>query len=194
MPTKKTAKAVRAKKPAARAKKTAPRRARRALAVPKGYHTVTPHLVLDECAQAIEFYKKAFGAQEVIRMPGPGGKVVHAEIQVGDSKVMLNDEMPPMPGQPGLYKSPKAAGLATAALFLYVDDVDKTFDRAVKAGCTARQPPTDMFWGDRFGQVIDPFGLTWGMATHVEDVTPAEMRRRQQEFFTQMQQGGRPKP
>src|SRR5262249_20697235 len=98
MPTKK-ARTARSKKPApARAKKAPSRAAKKALPVPKGYHTVTPHIVLDECARAIEFYKRAFGAQEVIRMPGPGGKIAHAEIQVGDSRVMLNDEMPPMPG------------------------------------------------------------------------------------------------
>jgi len=157
--------------------------------VPDGYHTVTPHLVLDDCAKAIDFYKKAFGATETVRMPAPGGKIAHAEIQVGDSRVMMNDEMPPMPGQPGVYKSPKAAGLSTSALFLYVEDADKAFDRAVKAGCTARQSPTDMFWGDRWGQVIDPFGHTWGLATHIEDVPPSEMGKRHQEFMAKMQQG-----
>jgi len=98
--------------------------------------------------------------------------------------------MPPMPGQPGIYRSPRTAGLATAALFLYVKDVDKAFARAVEAGCTIRTPFVDMFWGDRFGQVIDPFGHTWAMATHVEDVSLAEMQRRQQEFFTKMDQAG----
>ncbi|MEX0704035.1 MAG: VOC family protein [Planctomycetales bacterium] len=160
--------------------------------VPKGYHTVTPHLVLDECAKAIEFYRRAFGAEETARMPGPGGKVVHAEIRVGDSPVMLADEMPPMPGQPGAYKSPRSAGLSTASLFLYVPDVDAAFERAVKAGCTVRMPVTDMFWGDRFGQVIDPFGHTWGLATHVEDVSPEEMARRHEEFVAQMQPGRPP--
>lgn len=169
------------------AKKAAPKKAK---PIPDGYHTVTPHLVLDDCARALDFYKGAFGAREILRMPGPGGKIVHAEIQVGDSRIMMNDEMPPMPGQPGVYRSPKAAGLATAAVFLYVKDVDAVFVRAVKAGCTVRQPPADMFWGDRYGQVIDPFGHTWGMATHKEDPTPAEMGRRQQEFFAKMSQGG----
>src|SRR6185295_3890113 len=167
-----------------------PPRRRKAKPVPDGYHTVTAHLVLDDCARAIDFYERAFGAREIARMPGPAGKVVHAEIQVGDSRVMLNDEMPPMPGQPGIYRSPRTAGLATAALFLYVKDVDKAFARAVEAGCTIRTPFVDMFWGDRFGQVIDPFGHTWAMATHVEDVSLAEMQRRQQEFFTKMDQAG----
>src|SRR5215216_1948829 len=145
--------------------------------VPEGFHSVTPHLVIDDCAKAIEFYKTAFGAQPRLQMPGPGGKILHAEIQIGDSIVMLNDEMPPMANQPGVYKSPKSAGFATAALFLYLDDVDAMFERAVKAGCQVRMPLTDMFWGDRYGQVIDPFGLTWGLATHKEDVTPEEMAR-----------------
>jgi PhnB protein len=160
--------------------------------IPDGYHTVTPYLVLDDCAKAIEFYKKAFGAEESLRMPGPGGKIPHAEIRVGDSVIMMSDEMPPMPGQPGTYRSPKTAGLSTAALFMYVKDTDASFDRAVKAGCTVRQKPIDMFWGDRFGQVIDPFGHSWSMATHKEDVSPQEMAKRQQEFVAKMQQQAGP--
>jgi PhnB protein len=174
------------RKPKKAAKKKAARK--KAAAIPRGYHTVTPHLVLNECAKAIDFYAKAFGAKEKVRMNVPGGKIAHAEIQIGDSRVMLNDEMPPMPGQPGTYKSPLAVGAATSAVFLYVAKVDQAFDRAVKAGCTVRQAPTDMFWGDRFSQVIDPFGHTWGLATHIEDVTPSQMRKRQQEFMAQMQQ------
>ena len=158
--------------------------------VPDGYHTVTPHLVLSECAKAIEFYTSAFGAKETLRMPGPEGKIAHAEIRIGDSVVMLNDEMPPMPGQPGTIKSPKSAGLATAALFLYVGDVDAAFDRALKAGCTVRMPLEDMFWGDRYGQVTDPFGVTWAMATHKEDLTPEQIATRQKEFFARMKPAG----
>lgn len=183
MPTKKRKKGT---------KKTTKRKAsakRKARPVPEGFHTVTPHLVLDGCAKAIEFYKEAFGAREGRRMPGPGGKIVHAEIRVGDSMVMMNDEMPPMPGQPGVYKSPKSAGLATAALFLYLKDVDAAYDRAVKAGCTPRQPPTDMFWGDRYAQVIDPFGHTWALATQVERVSPAQVEKRHREFLARMPQG-----
>jgi PhnB protein len=172
-----------------KAKKAKPRKKAKASPIPKGYHTVTAHLVLDECAKAIEFYAKAFGAKERVRMAA-GDKIAHAEIQVGDSRIMLNDEMPPMPGQPGNYKSPRAAGLATAALFLYVKNVDAVFDRAVKAGCTVRQPLTDMFWGDRFGHVIDPFGHGWGIATHTEDVPPKEMRKRHAAFLAKMQGGG----
>ena len=158
--------------------------------VPDGYHTITPHLVLDDCAKAIELYKRAFGAEEILRMPGPGSKIVHPEIRIGDSTVMMSDEMPPMSGQPGIYKSPKSAGLSTAALFLYVPDADSAFDRAVQAGCTVRSPVTDMFWGDRYGQVLDPFGHTWAIATHQEDVAPQDMAKRQQEFFARMQQSG----
>lgn len=156
-------------------------------AVPDEYRTITPHIVLDDCAKAIAFYEKAFGAKEALRMPGPGGKIVHAELQIGSSRLMLSDEMDPMPGQPGVFKSPRTAGLGTGALFLMVDDVDAWFDRAVKAGCTVRTPLQDMFWGDRFGQVIDPFGHAWGMATRKEDVSPEEMRRRQQALFGGME-------
>src|SRR5688572_30108733 len=165
-------------------------RARKASAVPRGFSTVTPHLVQEDCTKAIEFYKKAFGGREGLRMSGPGGKIVHCEMDIGKSRIMMSDEMDPMPGQPGVFKSPRSAGLATCALFLYVDDVDKTFDRAVKAGCSVRSPLMDMFWGDRFGQVIDPFGHTWGMATHTEDVSPKEMQRRQQAFLEEMTKGG----
>ncbi len=156
--------------------------------IPDGYRTVTPYLVLDDCRKAMDFYKKAFGAEERVRMPGPGGKIMHAEIKVGDSMIMLSDEMPAMPGQPGTYKSPKSAGFATAALFLYVPDVDASMSRALAEGCALRSQAVDMFWGDRFGQVIDPFGLTWSFATHLEDVSPEEMTRRQQEVFAKMPQ------
>ena len=166
-----------------RAGKALPKRVQR---IPAGYHTVSAYMVQDDCARALAFYKEAFGAKERMRMPGPDGKIAHAEIKVGDSIVMMSDEMPPMPGQPGTYKSPRAAGLSTSGLFLYLNDVDAAFDRAVKAGCTVRQPLTDMFWGDRYGQVIDPFGHTWGMATHTEDVSPTEMGRRQREMFAKM--------
>jgi PhnB protein len=179
------AKAKKKSKPAGRkaAKK-------KASPVPKGYGTVTPHMVLDDCAKAIEFYKTAFGAKEVLRMEGPGGKIAHAEIQVGGSRVMMSDEMPAMPGQPGIYKAPKNAGLSTGALFLYVKDTNAVFDRAVKAGCTVRQAPVDMFWGDRYSQVVDPFGHTWGIGTRLENLTPKQIKARQQEFFAKMQPGG----
>lgn len=175
--------AGKAKSPARKAGKAGPAKARKVKPVPDGYHTITAHLIHDDAAAAIDFYKKPFGARERLRMSMPDGKVAHAEVEIGDSVFMLADEMEPMPGQPGVYKSPRAAGLTTGAMFLYVQNVDAAFDRAVKAGCTVRAPVTDMFWGDRFGQVIDPFGHTWGFATHTEDVSPKEMQRRQQEFF-----------
>ena len=158
--------------------------------IPAGYHTITPHLVLNDTNAAIAFYKKAFGAEELSRMPGPDGGVVQAELSLGDSRLMLADEMPPMPGQPGIYKAPKNAGLTTAVMFLYVRDVDSAFKRAVDAGCTVRTPPTDMFWGDRHSQVIDPFGHTWGIATHVEDVGPDEMQKRHAAFMAEMAKQG----
>jgi|SRR5688572_12639933 PhnB protein len=177
----KTTRRAAAKRKAVRKRKAAP--------VPKGYRTVTPHLVLDDCVRGLDFYKKAMGAREKLRMAGPDGKIAHAEIWVGDSIVMLSDEMPPMPGQPGVFKGPKNAGLATGALFLYVKDCDGAFDRAIQAGCTVRTPVMDMFWGDRFGQVIDPFGHTWAFATHLEDLTPKQMAKRQEEFMARMAQG-----
>ena len=132
--------------------------------VPKGYHTITPALNQADAAQTIEFCKKTFGAKERMRMAGPGGKIMHAEIQIGDSIMMLNDAMqePPQP----------------AGLFVYVSDVDKTFAKAVKAGASVLMPVQDMFWGDRFGRVVDPGGNRWGIATHREDVSPKEMRKR----------------
>jgi len=168
------------------AKKRAPSRKKSVPPVPPGYAGVTPHIVLDQCARAIEFYQTAFGAKESLRMPGPDGKIAHAEILLGGTKVMMSDEITPMPGQPGVYKSPKSAGFATGGLFMYLKNVDGAFDRAVKAGCTVRMPPTDMFWGDRFAQVIDPFGHTWGMATRLENLTPKQMQKRQQELFAKM--------
>jgi len=153
--------------------------------IPTGYHTVTPYLTVKGAAQAIDFYKRAFGAQEVERMPGPDGKsVMHAELKLGDSVVMLSDESPQ-----GGTRSPQTLGGSTAYLFLYVPDVDAAFKRAVDAGAKATMPPTDMFWGDRFGKVSDPFGHEWGLATHKEDVSPEEMRRRAQAEMAKMAKG-----
>jgi len=151
---------------------------------PRGYHTATPYLTVNDCAGAIEFYKKAFGAQETMRMGGPGGKIGHAEIRIGDSVIMLSDEMPGAGG-----RSPKSLGGTTAGVFLYVADVDAAFQQAVKAGAQADMPPADMFWGDRFGRMTDPFGHSWAMATHKEDVAPEEMEKRmQQEMAKRSQQ------
>jgi len=146
--------------------------------VPEGYHTVTPALTVKHGAEAIEFYKRAFGAQEVMRMNNPDGKIMHAEIKVGDSRIMLNDEMPDM----GCL-SPASVGGATGSVYLYVTDVDSAFQRAVTAGAKVVMAVTDMFWGDRFGQVEDPSGHRWSLATHVEDLAPEEIARRHREFL-----------
>ena len=150
--------------------------------VPSGYHTVTPHLIMDDAAKAIDWYKKALGAEEVARALGPDGKIMHAEIRVGDSLIMLNDEM-------GGAKSAKAFGGSPASLWVYVADCDTLFNRAVAAG--GRVPPgpmgamADQFWGDRSGTFTDPHGYTWTIATHKEDLTPQEMKQRMDAFMQQ---------
>ena len=141
--------------------------------VPPGYHTVTPYLTLSDAASAIDFYKQAFGATEVVRMNGPDGKIGHAEIKIGDSMLMLGDERPG-----NTARSPQSLGGSTAGIFLYVDNVDAVFDTAVKAGAKVDLPLTDMFWGDRYGKLSDPFGHQWALATHIEDVAPEEMEKR----------------
>jgi PhnB protein len=151
--------------------------------IPAGFHTATAYLTLSNCAQAIDFYKKAFRAEEVVRMDGPGGKIGHAEIKVGDSVVMLSDEMPG-----GVCRSPQTLGGTTCGMFIYVADVDAAFKQAVDAGAKAVMQPTDMFWGDRFGSLTDPFGHSWSIATHKEDVAPAEMKKRAQEAAAKMSQ------
>jgi PhnB protein len=150
--------------------------------VREGYQTVTAALTVRNGADAIEFYKKAFGAEEIMRVPGPDGKsLMHAEIRVGNSRIMLGDESPAM----GCL-APVTLGGPGGSLYVYVPDVDAAFKRAVAAGAKAVMPVTDMFYGDRFGQVEDPSGHRWGLATHVEDVAPDEMMRRQREFFASM--------
>jgi PhnB protein len=150
--------------------------------IPEGYHTLTPTLTLNDAAAAIEFYKRAFGAEEISRMVAPDGKKIwHAELKIGDSRLMLGDEFPEMGG--GL--SPKTLGGRTGSLFLYVEDVDAVFQRAVDAGATVTMPVADQFWGDRYGQIRDPFGHDWAFGTHIEDVTDEEIYRRAQAFATQ---------
>jgi uncharacterized glyoxalase superfamily protein PhnB len=153
-------------------------------AIPEGYHTVTASLTVKDGAKAIDFYKKAFGAHERMRIPGPDGRLMHAELQLGDSIVMLAEEMPEMG-----CKAPVSVGAVAGSLSVYVPDVDAAFTRAVEAGAKALMPPSDMFWGDRFGTVEDPSGHRWGLATHKEDPSPAEMEKRQKEFFASMGQG-----
>jgi PhnB protein len=145
-------------------------------AVPAGYHTVTPYLIVDGAAAALEFYKRAFGAEEVLRlsMPSPTGeKIAHAELQFGDSRVMLADEFPAIGA-----KGPRAFGGSPVGLCLYVSDVDALFARATGAGCTVERPLTNQFYGDRSATLVDPYGHKWTIATHLEDVYPEEMGRR----------------
>jgi uncharacterized glyoxalase superfamily protein PhnB len=149
---------------------------------PKGYHTITPNIVIRDAARAIDFYKKAFGAEETMRMPGPGGKVMHAELKIGDSIVMLADEMPEMGS-----KSPKAYGGSPVNFYVYLGNVDAAWKRAVDAGAKVVMPLADMFWGDRTGRLEDPFGHSWSLAEHVKDVTPEEIKKGQEAFFKQMQ-------
>lgn len=146
--------------------------------VPEGYRTVTPYLTIKNAARALDFYKKAFGAQVLLNMTGPDGKLMHAEIKIGDSIVMLCDECPEMGA-----KSPESLKGTPTLLYLYVDNVDALFERAVKAGAKVERPVEDQFYGDRTGTVLDPFGHRWGIATHVEDVSPDEVKRRQEKLF-----------
>jgi PhnB protein len=148
--------------------------------IPKGFHTVTPYLMVTDSAKAIDFYKRAFGAQELYRVEGPDGKVAHAEIRIGDSIIMLSDEMP------GWSRSPQSLGGTPVNIFLYVKDVDGVFNRAVAAGAKVAMPVSDMFWGDRYGQVTDPFGHSWSLATHKEDVPLEELRERTKAAMAKM--------
>ena len=144
-------------------------------AIPEGYYSLTPYLVIKGAAEAIEFYTKVFGATEILRMPGPGGRIMHAEVKIGNSVLMLSDENP----ERG-YLSPASRGGATSSTMFYTDDVDATFKKAVAAGAKAQTEPADMFWGDRMANLTDPFGHSWAIATHKEDVSPDEMEKRMQ--------------
>lgn len=150
--------------------------------IPEGFHTVTACLIVRGADKAIEFYKKAFGAELLDRMPSPDGKrVMHASLRIGDSRVFLGDEMPGME-----CRSPESLGGVSATFYLYVKNVDETFRKAVEAGGTVKRPVEDAFWGDRFGTIADPFGYQWDLATHIEDVPPDEMRKRGEAFFKEM--------
>jgi len=155
--------------------------AKAAKPVPQGFHTLTPHLILDNAAQTIDWYKNALGAQEISRSVGPDGKIMHAELSFGDSRIMVND---PMMG----VKGPQALGGSPASLWLYVENSDALFKRAVGAGAKVQVPLGDQFWGDRGGAVTDPNGYTWWIATRTEDLTQAEIQQRAAEFFKQMAQ------
>ena len=142
-------------------------------AIPDGYHTATPYLIINGAAAAIDYYQRAFGATEVVRMPDAQGRIAHAEIRIGDSMIMLADEHHEMG-----YRGPATLGGTTVSIVLYVPDVDAVFDRAVKAGGKSRQPVADQFYGDRMGTLVDPFGHVWTVGTHTEDLSPEEMKKR----------------
>ena len=142
-------------------------------AIPDGYHSVTPYLIISGATEAIEYYKKAFGATELMRIDAPGGKIGHAEIKIGDSPIMLADEFPEMG-----YKSPTTLGGSPVSIMIYVDDVDTVFNRAVATGATVKEAVSDKFYGDRMGTLTDPFGHRWHVSTHKEDVSAEEMERR----------------
>lgn len=138
--------------------------------IPENYHSITPSLVCRDAARAIEFYKEAFGAKEIMRMNGPGGRIMHAEMQIGDSRFMLGEEWP------GMSVAPDPSKPQSFQLFVYTENADALFNRAVKAGAKGEMPPQDMFWGDRYGKVQDPFGHQWTLGTHIKDMTQDEMK------------------
>ena len=149
--------------------------------IPSNAQHVTPHLVVSDAAAAIDFYAKAFGAREFFRMPAPdGNKLMHAELRIGESPLMLTDEFPEMGSQ-----SPSTLGGTAVTIHLYVEDVDAVYERAVAAGATAVMPPQDMFWGDRYGRLLDPFGHSWSLATHVRDPSPEELEAGAKAAFSQ---------
>jgi PhnB protein len=150
--------------------------------IPKGYHSITPYLVVKDARKAIDYYRQAFGAQEIARMDGPEGKIAHAELRIGDSMLMLADEMPGSGN-----RAPSSLGGSPVGIMLYVDNVDNVYRQATAAGAKADQQPADMFWGDRYGKLTDPFGHSWSLATHIEEVAPEEMKKRMKEAMSKMQ-------
>jgi PhnB protein len=156
--------------------------ANKAQAIPKGHHTVTPSLFVAGAAKAIDFYKKALGAEELMRFPAPDGTIMHAEIRIGDSIIMLGDEMPDQGG-----RGPKSIGGTPVSFFVYGENVDAAWKRAVDAGAKPIVPLADQVWGDRTGCLEDPFGHQWWLAQHTQDLTPEELRRNAESFFSQMQ-------
>jgi PhnB protein len=153
--------------------------------IPEGYHTLTTYLTMDNAAEAIEFYKDVFGAKERMRMGAPGGKIGHAELEIGDSLLMLSDAFPGATSRP-----PTELGGTTAGAFMYVEDVDAVVKRAVESGATITMEVADQFWGDRFGSITDPFGHIWSIATHVEDVPQEEMADRAKAAMAAMSSSG----
>jgi PhnB protein len=150
--------------------------------IPDGYHTATPYLIIRNAGEAIKFYQRAFGATERMRLVAPSGEVAHAEIEIGDSTIMLADEMPP-------WRSPQSLGGSPVSIMLYVEDVDRLFRQAVDAGGKVEKPVQDQFYGDRSGTLTDPFGHVWTLATHKEDVAPEEITRRAEALFKQQSKG-----
>ena len=170
-----------ARKKKASVKRAAPRK-KAVKPIPSGYHSVTAYLCIDGATAAIDFYKRAFGAKERLRMDAPGGKIGHAEIVIGDSAIMIADEFPEMN-----FRGPKSGAGASINMHLYVRDVDATFARAIREGARVLRAVEDKFYGDRSGSIEDPFGHVWHLATHTEDLTPAQMKRRGE---AQAKQGG----
>ncbi len=152
--------------------------------IPEGYRSVAPLITCKDAARAIDFYKTVFGATEMVKMPGPGGMIMHAELQIGDSRIFLGDEFPGMSKAP----DPQSPAMSTFGIFVYTEDVDSVMQRAIDAGARVDMPLQNMFWGDRYGKFTDPFGHSWAVATHVEDVAPDEMRRRTEVMSKQMAQ------
>lgn len=172
---KKSAKSKSAKRRAGKPKaKTG--KPRRVTPIPAGYHSITPYLIINGAAAALEFYKNAFGAREKVRMPAPGGRIGHAEILIGTSHVMLADENPEMGA-----RAPQPGSSSPVSILLYVKDVDKVFERAVNSGARVERPVENQFYGDRTGTIIDPYGHRWHIHTHIEEVSSKEMQRRMQE-------------
>ena len=149
--------------------------------VPEGYSTLMPYLAVEDASAAIDFYERALGAKERARMAGPGGSIMHAELEIGDSIVMLSDPFPQ-----ASTKTPKELGGTSVNIMTYVEDTDAAYKQAIDSGATSLMVPDDMFWGDRFSLVQDPFGHTWTIATHIEDVSPEEMQKRSEEWAAQM--------
>lgn len=188
MPAKPKRKAVKAKSAAKKTKRPV-KKAKRAARKPKGVqrvpqhmHTITPHLVVKNTGEAIDFYKNAFGAIEHYRYPMPDGTIMHAEVQIGDSVFFMNDEMMGA-------KAPQTLGGSAVTVHLQVEDVDALWNQAVSAGCQVMMPLADQFWGDRYGMLVDPFGHNWSMASHIEDVPPEEMGKRAEAAMSQMMGG-----
>ena len=152
--------------------------------IPEGYHSLQTYLAVEDASKAIEFYKEAFGAEENVRMPGPDGKIAHAELQIGDSKLMLSDPFPHSNVRP-----PSERGGPTGSVFMYVEDVDATFEQAQRVGAEVVSELEDMFWGDRFGTLSDPFGHVWSVATHKEDLSEEEMAERSKAAMAEMGAG-----